>query len=106
DYVFALQRAAKEGYDFNWYWQLAGGIKGWSDVTDKHADPSTLAITAVGDKIGAAYALNVNTLVASGPFMVQTWNKSDNTMTLVKNPKYNAPWPPQIDKLTLDTQLG
>src|SRR6185312_6294269 len=31
DYVFALQRAAKEGYDFNWYWQLAGGIKGWSD---------------------------------------------------------------------------
>ena len=136
DYVFALQRAAKEGYDFNWYWQLAGGIKGWSDVTDKHADPSTLAIKAVDDKtlqvttdtpksyfpgvaslwypvpkhvvdkIGDAYALNVNTLVASGPFMVQTWNKSDNTMTLVKNPKYNAPWPPQIDKLTLDTQLG
>ena len=32
DYVFALQRAAKEGYDFNWYWSLAGGIKGWSDV--------------------------------------------------------------------------
>src|ERR1700750_3457620 len=29
DYVFALQRAAKEGYDFNWYWAFAGGIKGW-----------------------------------------------------------------------------
>jgi ABC-type oligopeptide transport system substrate-binding subunit len=121
DYVFALQRAAKEGYDFNWYWQLAGGIKGWSDVTDKHADPSTLAIKAVDDKtlevttdtpksyfpgvaslwypvpkhvvdkIGDAYALNVNTLVASGPFMVQTWDKSDNTMTLVKNPNTTPP---------------
>ena len=48
DYVFALQRAAKEGYDFNWYWAFAGGIKGWADVTgDKHADPSTLGIKAV-----------------------------------------------------------
>src|ERR1700743_2282708 len=49
DYVFALQRAAKEGYDFNWYWAFAGGIKGWADVTDKKADPSTLGIKAVGD---------------------------------------------------------
>src|SRR3569623_1717327 len=38
DYVFALQRAAKEGYDFNWYWSFAGGIKGWSDVNAKKAD--------------------------------------------------------------------
>ena len=46
DYVFALQRAAKEGYDFNWYWAFAGGIKGWGDVTgDKHADPSTISFT-------------------------------------------------------------
>jgi len=136
DYVFALQRAAKEGYDFNWYWQLAGGIKGWSDVTDKKADPSTLAIKAIDDKtlqvttdapksyfpgvaslwypvpkhvvdkLGDDYALNVNTLVASGPFMVQSWEKSNNTMTLVKNPTYHGPWQAQIDKLTLDTQLG
>ncbi len=49
DYVFALQRAAKEGYDFNWYWSFAGGIKGWSDVTDKKADPSTLGIKAIDD---------------------------------------------------------
>jgi oligopeptide transport system substrate-binding protein len=136
DYVFALQRAAKEGYDFNWYWSLAGGIKGWSDVTNKKADPSTLAIKAVDDKtievtttapksyfpgvaslwypvpkhvvdkLGDDYALNVNTLVASGPFMVQAWEKSNNTMTLVKNPTYHGPWPAQIDKLVLDTQLG
>jgi peptide/nickel transport system substrate-binding protein/oligopeptide transport system substrate-binding protein len=137
DYVFALQRAAKEGYDFNWYWAFAGGIKGWGDVTgDKHADPSTLGIKAVDDstievttdspksyfpgvaslwypvpkhvvdKLGDDYALNVDTLVASGPFMVKTWEKSNNTMTLVKNPTYNGPWPAQIDQLVLDTQIG
>src|SRR6185437_7712528 len=136
DYVFALQRAAKEGYDFNWYWSFAGGIKGWSDVTDKKADVSVLGLKAVDDKtievttdapksyfpgvaslwypvpkhvvdkLGDDYALNVNTLVASGPFMVQSWEKSNNTMTLVKNPTYHGPWQAQIDKLTLDTQLG
>ncbi len=136
DYVFALQRAAKEGYDFNWYWSFAGGIKGWSDVTDKKADPSTLGIKAVDDttlevttdapksylpgvaslwypvpkhvvdKIGDDYALNVNTLVSSGPFMVKDWEKSNNTMTLVKSPTYKGPWPAQIDSLVLDTQIG
>lgn len=136
DYVFALQRAAKEGYDFNWYWSFAGGIKGWSDVTDKKADVSVLGIKAIDDKtiqvttdapksyfpgvaslwypvpkhvvdkLGDDYALNVDTLVASGPFMVKSWEKSNNTMTLVKNPKYNGPWPAQIDTLVMDTQIG
>ncbi len=136
DYVFALQRAAKEGYDFNWYWSFAGGIKGWSDVTDKKADPSTLGIKAIDDttlevttdapksyfpgvaslwypvpkhvvdKLGDDYALNVNTLVSSGPFSVQDWEKSNNTMTLVKSPTYKGPWPAQIDKLVMDTQIG
>ncbi len=27
DYVFALQRAAKEGYDFNWYWAFAAASR-------------------------------------------------------------------------------
>ncbi len=136
DYVFALQRAAQEGYDFNWYWSFAGGIKGWSDVTDKKADPSTLGIKAIDDttlevttdapksyfpgvaslwypvpkhvvdKLGDDYALNVDTLVASGPFMVKTWEKSNNTMTLVKSPTYKGPWPAQIDTLVMDTQIG
>jgi len=137
DYVFALQRAAKEGYDFNWYWAFAGGIKGWADVTgDKKADPSTLGIKAVDattlevttdapksyfpgvaslwypvpkhvvDKLGDDYALKVETLVASGPFMVKSWEKSNNNITYVKNPKFNGPWPAQIDELTLDNTLG
>jgi len=136
DYVFALQRAAKQGYDFNWYWSFAGGIKGWSDVTDKQADPSTLGIKAIDattlevktdapksyfpgvaslwypvpkhvvDKLGDDYALNVDTLVASGPFMVKSWEKSNNSMTLAKNPKYTGPWQAQVDTLVLDTQIG
>jgi oligopeptide transport system substrate-binding protein len=136
DYVFALQRAAKEGYDFNWYWSFAGGIKGWSDVTDNGADPSTLGIKAVDDttlevttdapksyfpgvaslwypvpkhvvdKLGDDYALNVDTLVSSGPFSVKTWEKSNNTMTLVKSSTYKGPWPAQIDTLIMDTQIG
>jgi oligopeptide transport system substrate-binding protein len=136
DYVFALQRAAKEGYDFNWYWAFAGGIKGWSDVTDKKADVSVLGLKAVDDttievttdapksyfpgvaslwypvpkhvvdKLGDDYALNLNTLVASGPFMAKDWEKSTNTVTLSKNPTYKGPWPAQIDELKLDAQIG
>ncbi len=44
----------------------------------------------VVDKIGNDYALNVDTLVASGPFMVKSWEKSNNTMTLVKNPEIST----------------
>lgn len=136
DYVFALQRAAKEGYDFNWYWSFAGGIKNWDKVTKDNADVSTLGLKAVDDKtiqvttetpkpyfmsvaslwypvpkhvvdkIGDDYALNVKTLVTSGPFKVESWEKATNKMTLVKNPDYHGPWPAKIDKLILDPQLG
>ena len=50
DYVFALQRAATEGYDFSWYWDFAGGIKNWKDVTEGKADVATLGLQAVDDK--------------------------------------------------------
>ncbi len=49
DYVFALQRAATSGYDFAWYWDFAGGIKGWKEVTEGTADVSTLGLKAVDD---------------------------------------------------------
>src|SRR6185295_12664995 len=50
DYVFALQRAATSGYDFAWYWDFAGGIKNWKDVTEGKADVSTLGLKAVDPK--------------------------------------------------------
>lgn len=136
DYIFALQRAATEGYDFAWYWGYAGNIKNWGPVTDGKADVSTLGISApddhtivvqtetpkpylpgvvslwypvpkhVWDKVGDEWAANVDTLVASGPFMVKSWEKSNNAMILVKNPKYTGPWQPTVDELSIDPSLG
>ena len=136
DYIFAMQRAATTGYDFAWYWGYAGGIKNWDDVTKGKADVSTLGIAApddltitvttsspkpylpgvvslwypvpkhVWDKLGDEWAANVDTLVASGPYMVESGEKSNNSMVLVKNPTYTGPWPASADKLVIDPSLG
>ena len=136
DYIFALQRAATTGYDFAWYWGYAGGIANWDAVTKGEADVSTLGIRAVDDKtievttatpkpylpgvvslwypvpkhvfdtLGDEWAANVDTLVSSGPFIVESWEKSNNSMVLVKNPTYTGPWQPQVDRLVIDPSLG
>ncbi len=136
DYIFALQRAATEGYDFAWYWGYAGGIKNWGPVTDGKADVSTLGISApddhtvvvttetpkpylpgvvslwypvpkhIVDKLGDNWATSVDTMVASGPYMLKTWEKSNNSMTFVKNPTYTGPWPGIVDELVIDPSLG
>jgi oligopeptide transport system substrate-binding protein len=136
DYVFAMQRAATTGYDFAWYWGYAGNIKNWGPVTEGKADVSTLGIKAVDDatievvtetpkpylpgvvslwypvpkhvwdKHGDEYAANVETLVASGPFIVESWEKSNNKMVLVKNPKYTGPWQAMVDRVEIDPSLG
>jgi oligopeptide transport system substrate-binding protein len=136
DYIFALQRAATTGYDFAWYWGYAGGIANWDAVTKGEADVATLGIKAVDDKtievttsspkpylpgvvslwypvpkhvwdkLGDEYAANVDTLVTSGPFMVESWEKSNNSMVLVKSPSYTGPWPSVVDKVVIDPSLG
>jgi len=136
DYILALTRAATTGYDFAWYWGYAGGIKNWGPVTEGKADVSTLGIKAVDahtievtteapkpylpgvvslwypvpkhvwDKLGDDYAANVETLVSSGPFIVESWEKSNNKMVLVKNPTYTGPWPSMVDRLEIDPSLG
>lgn len=136
DYIFALQRAATTGYDFAWYWGYAGGIANWDAVTKGEMDVSTLGIAAIDDqtievttaapkpylpgvvslwypvprhvvdKLGDDYATNVDTLVTSGPFLLKTWEKSNNKMTFVKNPAYTGPWQAQVDNLVIDPSLG
>ena len=136
DYIFALQRAATTGYDFAWYWGYAGGIANWDAVTKGEMDVATLGIKAVDDKtievttaapkpylpgvvslwypvpkhvvdkLGDDYAANVDTLVTSGPFLLESWEKSNNKMTFVKNPAYTGPWQPQVDRLVIDPSLG
>jgi peptide/nickel transport system substrate-binding protein/oligopeptide transport system substrate-binding protein len=136
DYVFALQRAASSGYDFGWYWDFAGGIEGWKEVAENGADPATLGIRAVDDltievttatpkpylpsvvslwypvpkhmvdQHGDDYAANVETLVSSGAFMVESWEKSNNSMVLVRNPSYTGPWPSKVERVEIDPSLG
>ncbi|HWU18184.1 MAG TPA: peptide ABC transporter substrate-binding protein [Devosia sp.] len=136
DYVFALQRAATTGYDFAWYWDFAGGIKGWKDVTEGTADVSTLGLKAVDDltievttnapkpylpsvtslwypvpkhmvdKLGDDWALNVDTVVSSGPFDLESWEKSNNSVVLTKSATYTGPWQAQIDRLEVDPTLA
>ena len=136
DYVFALQHAATSGYDFAWYWDFAGGIKNWKEVTEGKADVSTLGIKAVDDKtievttaapkpylpsvvslwypvpkhqfdkFGDDWATNVETVVSSGPFVIESWEKSNNSVVFLKNPTYTGPWQAQIDRLEVDPTLG
>lgn len=136
DYVFALQHAATSGYDFAWYWDFAGGIKNWKEVTEGKAGPETLGLKAVDDKtleitstaskpympsvvslwypvpkhqfdkFGDDWSTAVENVVSSGPFKLQAWEKSNNSVTLVKNETYTGPWPAEVDELTIDPSLG
>jgi oligopeptide transport system substrate-binding protein len=136
DFILALTRAATTGYDFAWYWGYAGGIKNWGPVTEGKADVSTLGLKAVDaktievtteapkpylpgvvslwypvpkhvhDKLGDDYAANMDTLVVSGPFVLESWEKSNNATVLVKNPKYQGPWMPEADRVSIDPSLG
>jgi oligopeptide transport system substrate-binding protein len=136
DYVFALQRAATTGYDFAWYWDFAGGIKNWKEVTEGKADVATLGLKAVDaetievttnapkpylpsvvslwypvpkhqfDKYGDDWATNIDTVISSGPFLLTSWEKSNNSVVLTKNPDYTGPWQAEIDRLEIDPTLG
>jgi oligopeptide transport system substrate-binding protein len=136
DYVFALQRAATTGYDFNWYWGFAGNIAGWKAVSEEGADVSQLGLAVIDDRTiqvttatpkpylpsvvslwypvpkhqwdiyGDDYAANVETLVSSGPYMVESWEKSNNAMVMVRNPEYTGPWAGNIERISIDPSLG
>jgi len=135
DFVFALQRAVKSGYDFSWFWSWAGGIKNWSKVEKgelgldqlgvKAVDDLTILVTTetpkpyfpgiaaywwavpkhAVDKWGDEYATKAETMPCSGPFMVSKWTLNES-IELTKNPNYTGPWPAQIDKVILYPQLS
>ncbi len=136
DYVFALQRAASTGYDFGWYWSSAAGIANWDAVAEGTAEASTLGVRAVDDRTievttatpkpylpsvvslwypvpkhmvdqhGDDYATDVETLVSSGALQVESWEKSNNAMVLVRNESYAGPWPSRVDRVEIDPSLG
>jgi oligopeptide transport system substrate-binding protein len=136
DYVFALQRAATSGYDFAWYWDFAGGIANWAEVTEGTAEVEELGLRAVDDRtievttnapkpyfpsvtslwypvpkhvvdeIGDDWALNVETIVSSGPFDIESWEKSNNTVVLSRSETYTGPWQAQVDRVELNASLA
>lgn len=136
DFVFALERAATTGYDFAWYWDFAGGIAGWPEVTSGEAGVEALGLEAVDDltirvttsspkpylpsvvslwypvpvhmyeQHGDDWATSVDTIVASGAFTLESWERSNNRMVLVKNESYTGPWPAQVDRVVIDPSLG
>ncbi|MCC5972724.1 MAG: peptide ABC transporter substrate-binding protein [Rubellimicrobium sp.] len=136
DYILALQRAATTGYDFGWYWDFAGGIAGWSDVAEGDAGPEALGIVAIDDLTlqvttaspkpylpsvvslwypvprhmyeahGDDWATDVSTIVSSGPFVLESWERANNGMVFVRNEAYTGPWPAQVGRVVIDQTLG
>jgi len=134
DYVFALERAVTQGYDFAWYWSWAGGVKNWGAVESgelplaefgvKAVDDITITVETTDpkpyfpgvaafwfpvpkhavDKYGDEYATKAETLPCSGPFMVTQWVKGDR-IVLEKNPHYIGPWQPMLERIILYPSL-
>lgn len=128
DYVFALQRCVKQGYDFGWYWSWAAGIKNWDKVEKgelpleelgiKALDDYTLSITTetpksylpgvlvwlypvprhAVEKWEDEYATRAETMVSNGPFKVDEWVKQEH-ITYVVNPNYHSIWKPYLKKV-------
>ena len=130
DYVFALQRAVKQGYDFNAYWSTVAEIKNWVRIELGELPIEELGIKALNDytltittetpksyligllrnlypvprhqvqKYGDEYAASAETMVGNGPFIIDEWVKG-NYLILVQNPHYNGIWPPYLEKAIL-----
>lgn len=130
DYVFALQRAVINGYDFSWYWSTIAGIKNWERVEKNELPVDELGIKALDDytltittetpkpflamvltrlyptprhavqRYGDEYATRAETMVGNGPFMVIEWVRGSH-ITLVQNPYYEGIWPPYLEKIVL-----
>jgi len=130
DYVFALQRAVEQGYDFGWYWKSAAGIKNWDRVEKRELPVDELGIKAIDEhtleiqtyvskpyllktlallypvpqhivsKYGDEYATQAETMVGNGPFKVSEWVKGSH-ITCIPNPFYNGVWKPYLEKIIL-----
>ncbi len=130
DFVFALERAVTEGYDFAWFWSWAGGVKNWGAVESgtlplsefgvKQVDDYTITVETESpkpyfdgiaaywwavpkhqvEKYGNEWASNDKNYVSSGPFKLESWVRGDK-MVMVKNLDYNGPWPTQLDRMEL-----
>ncbi|WP_323014931.1 peptide ABC transporter substrate-binding protein [Devosia sp.] len=135
DYVFALQRAASQGYDFGWYWSGAGVVN-WAGVESGALPPEDLGVSAPDDltlnittsaprpflpsvvsllfpvprhvveKLGDDYALNADTIPATGPFRIESWDRGSNVVTYARNESYTGPWTANVDRVITDPSVS
>jgi len=126
DWVFSLRRGADPatGFDFGWFY---ADIKNWNDVTAGKVavedlgvsapDDYTLLITTstpvpyipmimthsfvspkhVVEALGDDWSTSFETLVFSGPFMLQDWKKG-RYYIYAPNPYYTGPFRPLLNK--------
>lgn len=135
DFVFALQRAVTQGYDFSWYWTWAAGVRNWgavesgalrlSELGVAAPDDHTLQLTSTEPKAyipgvcafwfpvprhvnevhGDEWAASDKHYVSSGPFELVEWRRGDQ-IVLRRNPSYRGPWQPQADEIVIYPQLA
>jgi len=136
DYILSIQQAASAGYDFAWYWDFAANIVNWKDVTEGTKPASELGVVALDDltievktatskpylpsvvslwfpipkhifdTVGVDWSTNVDTIITSGPFTVQSWEKVNNTVVLERSETYNGPWQSEVAEIELNSALG
>lgn len=127
DYVYTLRRGANpdNAYDLEWYYR---SIKNWSDVVGRRKPVEAIGVRAIDDltlefttdapvpyfpylinytwvsprraieKYGDSWSSRSETSVASGPFRIKEWLKSDH-MTLELNPMYRGPSRPYLQRI-------
>ncbi|MBI3455580.1 MAG: peptide ABC transporter substrate-binding protein [Candidatus Rokubacteria bacterium] len=127
DFEFAFKRVAdpKTGFDVGWYWgairNLMAAWKGEAPVDSigvKAVDDVTLKVTTekptpylamqiadmrpvpqhVVEKVGDTWATGEQSYVASGPFMLERWDKGKQVV-FVANPRYTGPWKPYLERI-------
>lgn len=135
DYAFALIRAARDGYDFGWYWSWAAAVSNWTAFANGEVSVEEFGVQAIDDvtlqvttdapkpyfdgivsvwfpvpehqveKYGDEYATKAETMVCSGPFVLTEWIKGER-MVLERNELYNGPWQAEVDKVILYPSLN
>lgn len=127
DYVYTLRRGANpdNAYDLEWYYRP---LKNWSDVVARRKPVEAIGVQAIDDvtlefttekpvpyfpylisytwvsphraveKYGDSWSSRSETSVASGPFRLTEWLKSDH-MTLELNPMYRGPSRPYLQRI-------
>jgi peptide/nickel transport system substrate-binding protein/oligopeptide transport system substrate-binding protein len=126
DWVLAMQRYARPGYDFGWFFGFAN-IENWNEVTQEEMPPEELGVKAVDDYTFAITTTRptpymdkllswlfavpshvvedwmdddwaFRTSISSNAYILDNWEKGVG-MTFVANDKYTGPYPPMAEKI-------